>query len=224
MVKEEGFDLPGTREPQDGPGGWLPPPVTASFVVVSAVIFVLQCIDAYRIGEQPLSGMPTSTLMRFGAMSDRTGPFEAYRLVTACFGHMFLAHMVLNMWGLVELGGPSERLLGRVKYAALFLGAGAVGFIASHAWFAWIRNSAYVSAGASGAVCGLAGFVAAADFVMGGTWWKKLAVFLVVGGALLSLLQPINHAAHVGGLAFGAIFGFFVVPKKGGAAEAGQGP
>ena len=63
------------------------------------------------------------------------------------FVHFSFIHIALNMWALWDVGRLLERLLGRWRYAVLYLGAGAVGNLLSLV----VQGNRAVSGGASGA-------------------------------------------------------------------------
>src|SRR5262249_42970112 len=71
-----------------------------------------------------------------------------WRLLTYCFVHGGLLHIVLNMYFLYAVGPMVERMFGPLRFLALYLIAGLGGGCA-----VLIYNSAAV--GASGALCGI---------------------------------------------------------------------
>src|SRR4029077_20863076 len=77
-----------------------------------------------------------------------------WRLITAIFVHIGLLHLLVNMWCLYHLGTLAEQIYGRPSVLSLYLLTGAAGGIAS-----LMKNPSILSAGASGAVFGLAGAV-----------------------------------------------------------------
>jgi hypothetical protein len=85
---------------------------------------------------------------------------------------------------------------------------------ASHIWYAVVRDVAYTSAGASGAVCGLIGvaWIGATRFVPRQSGiadgMKRWAFMLAVWGFVV---PGINNAAHLGGFVGGCALGRLVL-------------
>ena len=127
------------------PGGSREPapqaPVTHALVGLCAALFVVMLLS----GVSP--SHPTSAqLLRWGA---NFGPFtlggQWWRLLASIFLHIGIAHLLLNMWCLWNLGALAECLWGRTRFAALYLFAGVMGGLVSVAWHPFV-----VGAGASG--------------------------------------------------------------------------
>lgn len=160
-------------------------------------------------------------VLRWGA---NYGPLtmngQLWRLFSAMFVHIGLAHLLINMWCLYELGALTEHIYGRGPMLLLYGLTGIAGGIASLA-----RNPTIVSAGASGAVFGLAGVL------ITGLAFDKLAAprreLMVAMASLLAfaaynltygfLKGGIDNGAHVGGLVSGLLLGIAVshdAPQK----------
>jgi membrane associated rhomboid family serine protease len=125
---------------------------------------------------------------------------EWYRLFTAMFVHYGLLHLLLNMYALWILGHDLERVLGPLRFTALYLLAGLGGNVAAYLLTA--PNAA--TAGASTAVFGLM----AAIFVI----LKRLNLsvapilpIIVINVIFTFTIANISVAGHLGGLAVGAI-------------------
>jgi rhomboid protease GluP len=169
---------------------------------------------------------PTSAqLLRWGA---NFGPFtlggQWWRLLASIFLHIGIAHLLLNMWCLWNLGALAECLWGRTRFAALYLFAGVMGGLVSVAWHPFV-----VGAGASGAIFGVAGALiihftipardagAHAGPAIPRTAGKgMLGSLLAFAGYNLvyGFLQPgIDNAAHIGGLAAGLLMGLLLIRR-----------
>jgi membrane associated rhomboid family serine protease len=124
---------------------------------------------------------------------------EWWRLFTAPFLHYGPLHLGLNMLALYWFGPPLEEVLGRARFALLYL----VGGLAGSAG-ALIASPDSVTVGASGAIFGMFG----AAFVLER---QGVAVF---GGAALTIIAVnlvftffipgVSIGGHLGGLAGGA--------------------
>jgi Tfp pilus assembly protein PilF len=129
------------------------------------------------------------------------------------FLHGSLMHIAFNMWCLWDLGRLCESLYGRWTFAAIYLITGVAGGLASVAW-----NPQVLSVGASGAIFGLAGALAA-SFYLGEFSIPKVAIqgtlrsllffigFNVIFGAMI---PGIDNACHGGGLVSGVILGALI--------------
>ncbi|MBI3203270.1 MAG: tetratricopeptide repeat protein [Myxococcales bacterium] len=156
-------------------------------------------------GRAEIAAASSETLMRFGAnYAPLVREGQLHRLVASMFLHIGLLHLCLNSAALVSIGPTLERDYGRVTFVAIYLASGLAGSVASVLWH---LASPVVSAGASGALCGAiaAGAVYArharrpAELRMLLSWAAATLAFGVVVGA--------DNAAHLGGLAAGALLG-----------------
>ncbi len=124
---------------------------------------------------------------------------EWYRLVTAMFLHYGVLHLLFNMYALWILGRELEAVLGRLRFAGLYLLAGLGGNVAAYLFSA--PNAA--TAGASTAVFGLM----AATFVILKRLKLSVAPILpviVINIVFTFAIANISVAGHLGGLVTGA--------------------
>ncbi len=128
-----------------------------------------------------------------------------WRLLTAMFLHFGFFHILMNMFCLWALGSLAERLMGRAAFLLLYFTTGIAGGLLSVA-----VHPQLVSAGASGAVFGLAGGLitylwmkkAPIDFSIAKKELTSLGIF--VGYNFIYSLKPgIDIMAHLGGLLSG---------------------
>lgn len=77
---------------------------------------------------------------------------EWWRLLTSMFVHFGIVHIGFNMWCLWELGRALEFLMGRKMFILTYVLSGLAASMVSVGWDPW-----RVSAGASGAIFGVAG-------------------------------------------------------------------
>ena len=131
---------------------------------------------------------------------------QYYRLLTSAFLHepgfsgFGPAHIIFNMWALIIVGPPLERLLGRVRYLAVYL----LSALGGSVFFYFTAPVNEPALGASGAIFGLFG----AWFVLSRR--LKVDVRAIIFLIALNLALPfvvggIAWQAHVGGLITGAL-------------------
>jgi len=143
---------------------------------------------------------------------------EWWRLLSAMFLHFGILHLALNMWCLWSLGRLSEGLMNRGTFLLLYLFSGIGGGLLSLAWHPMV-----ISAGASGAVFGVAGGLAALFYVRNvqaptAAMKKSLAsvAIFILYNLVYGVTRPgIDNAAHLGGLAVGLAVGAVLRPGKG---------
>jgi rhomboid protease GluP len=133
-----------------------------------------------------------------------------WRLLTSTFVHVGFIHLLLNMQGLWRLSMLTERLYGNWTFLVLYILSGLGGSAAS----LWSTPD-IPSAGASGAIFGVAGGLVAFLY-LGKMPFPRTAIrglltstLLFVGYNLLYGFTStgIDNAAHLGGLVTGAVVG-----------------
>lgn len=159
------------------------------------------------------AGIPASVMDRFGAWTvGHIARGELWRLVTPCFLHFGLLHLIFNCLWLVQLGPVLEQHHGRARYLVLYLGGGVAGMALSvgYRYLARGPHAPDIGAGASGVVFGFIG----AALVQG--YLKKSPGSEVFRGGLgkwalyaiiFSLLPGVDLVAHLGGGLAGAGLG-----------------
>ncbi|MCA9587972.1 MAG: rhomboid family intramembrane serine protease [Myxococcales bacterium] len=181
-------------------------PLTGWLFVANLAIFAAQVSWSGSI--QAAMSVPAQTMLFFGAnASDWTiadSRFET--LVTACFLHFSILHLGFNLLALRQVGPFLERAVGQGRFAVTYLAAGVVGSAAS-AIVGRLSMQPRLSAGASGAICGLIGAALVLGLRTQGTkgpltraMARWLGIVIVVGFA-----ARFDNAAHIGGAAAGAI-------------------
>ncbi|WP_426103644.1 rhomboid family intramembrane serine protease [Massilia sp. TSP1-1-2] len=183
------------------------PPVFLVFLGLNIVLFAIQLLQ----GIDPMSP-DTVGMIRWGAnLAPLTLTGEPWRLLSSMFLHFGLIHLALNCYMLLMLGGIVEREFGSARFALIYLLSGLFGSLASALWY----TSFKVSAGASGALMGIAGACLAHALI---AWLRKeqseavrltgpltqtIGINLVLG----ALNPAVDNACHVGGLLAGALIG-----------------
>ncbi len=131
---------------------------------------------------------------------------EWWRILTSAFLHANLLHIGFNMYALWMLGPPLVEGLGRLRFALIYL-AGMLG--GSAAVLAFDYGSPTL--GASGAVLGLGGALAAALWARGiSITQTSLGAVLGINLILPLLVGRISFWGHFGGILAGFIAGWLL--------------
>jgi rhomboid protease GluP len=179
---------------------------TAVLIFINVAVFLAMVLSGGQLlrftGDQ---------VLRWGA---NYGPFtmdgQLWRLISAMFIHIGLAHLLINMWCLYELGAITEHIYSRSSMLLLYGLTGVAGGIASLA-----RNPTIVSAGASGAIFGLAGVLITTLLLSKLPVPRrelKIALASLIAFAAYNLTYGflkggVDNGAHVGGLVSGLLIG-----------------
>lgn len=183
--------------------GW----ATLILIGLNVAVFILMALDGVNVMLPE-----TQDLIDWGAnLKPLTLDGQWWRLLTACFLHIGVLHLAVNMYALLNIGVALENMLGRAQYVIAYLVSGLAGSAVSVWW-----HEATVSAGASGAIFGMFGLFYAwvttshrlsaeekkAQMASAGTF---LALNLVMG-----LSGKVDLAGHIGGLLAGILIGLLV--------------
>ncbi len=150
-------------------------------------------------------------------------------VITACFSHKSFLHLAFNMWGLVLFGEHIHNVLGREQMLAIYFAGGAIASLSSHFVKLAMRDPV-PSLGASGAIFAI---VAASCYYDPHTELRLMlfpfftftkhaaligaAAFDTIGLLLMVLGKnffKLDHAAHLGGAAFGYLYSKWLDPRK----------
>jgi rhomboid protease GluP len=185
--------------------------VSPILININIVVFAIMLISGVHI-LQPES----QDLLNWGAnFRPMTLEGQWWRLFTACFLHIGILHLLLNMYALLYIGLILEPYLGKIRFLAAYLISGIAASMTSLWW-----HDFTISAGASGAIFGMYGVFLALlttnllDKSVKKALLTSIAVF--VGYNILNGLQPnsgIDNAAHIGGLISGLFIGYAFIPS-----------
>ncbi|MBN2016483.1 rhomboid family intramembrane serine protease [Candidatus Dojkabacteria bacterium] len=152
-------------------------------------------------------------LLRFGALfKELVLEGEIWRLISCAFLHIGPIHLLVNSYTLYQLGTFIEKFFGQKKLLSTYV----ITAITSSILSLIFTNG--ISAGASGALFGLAGLL------LGNGWAKKTYVFdlpiderqlvpFIAYNLIYGMINPaINNWAHIGGLLGGIVLGFIFDP------------
>lgn len=244
--------IPGTEPPQS-PRGWYPPPETAprppqpqrrrhwasapATYWLVGINFALYLFTLYQsrslVGPEFHDNLSQALLCNGGAVL-KWGQW--WRVVTAIFAHFGWIHIGANMWCLWNLGLLGEPLLGEFGMIAAYLLTGVAGnllSIALHPGFpadsGYLPSNGFLSAGASGAVFGIAGVllmllrspllpIPQSDLkrLRRSVWQFALINFVIDAGLWVAHTTiQIDNMAHLGGFLSGIALGLPLVPRIG---------
>lgn len=172
-------------------------------------VLIAVCVALFAV--MTLSGGSTSALvlLRFGAANGvliQAG--EWWRLVGSTFLHIGATHLAVNMLALWVLGRQIERFYGTGPFLGLYALAGFSGSLASQLFMPDV-----IAAGASGAIFGLFGAAGVLSLksdlprAVALSMRKSALINLALNVAVGLSVPNIGHAAHLGGLLAGALFG-----------------
>ena len=199
---------PGSVPPGQSQSLFATAPVTCVIIAVNVAVFIAQVV-AGGGNLHALWSVPQDVMRAFGgnyaASTIREHHFEA--LVTSCFLHFSALHLGFNMYALKQAGPLVERSVGPGRFAPMYVAAGALGSLLS-ALVGVLTHTLTLSAGASGAICGVIG----AAMVLGartqgwrGPLTRSMAQWLGMIVLMGFLLPGIDFYAHAGGAIAGAL-------------------
>lgn len=188
-------------------------PFTFALIAASCVVFFL---SRFGTDFDPIHSLFISEVMGrnrvLGAMLSEVRHGQVWRLFTPALIHMSMAHLLLNMLWLRDLGSMIEAHLGTLQLALLVLVIGCVSNVAQY----YVSGPAF--GGMSGIVYGLLGYV----WIRGkldpgsGLFLHTTTVIMMLGWFVLCytpwLTPLVGHVAntvHAAGLVVGMAWGFF---------------
>jgi len=183
--------------------------VTPLLVDLNILIFILMAISGVNIMIPD-----NDSLLSWGAnFRPMTLDGGWWRLLTNCFLHIGIFHLLMNMYALVYIGLLLEPYLGRFRFISAYILTGIIASVASLWWYDFT-----ISAGASGAIFGMYGVFLAllTTNIIEQTARKALltSIGIFVGYNLLyGMKGGIDNAAHIGGLLGGIIIGYAFIPS-----------
>ena len=183
------------------------------------ITYVLLVILVMFWGLQEVLGGSTDseTLIQVGSTyGERILQGEIWRLFSAMFLHIGLAHLLFNTFALFNLGRDVESRYGPGRFILIYLASGYFGNLVSF----MLRGPFEFSAGASGAIFGLLG--AELGFLLfhrrqlgqfGREQQRQIVRVLLINLVIGLLVLQINTAAHVGGFLAGLSLGYLTAPR-----------
>ena len=183
--------------------------VTAKLMIALVVVFMAQAINAVYLR------VPFEEYLALSVEGLRRG--FVWQVLTFQFLHGGLTHLLFNLMGLWFLGRIVEGFLGPRRYLVAYLGSGVAGGVLQSV-LAWSFPAHFggVLVGASAGLFGMLAIFCLLEpeaevrvmFVL--PLKARVLLWVAAGVAIFFTLVPagggIAHAAHLGGLAFGAYF------------------
>ncbi|USF29410.1 rhomboid family intramembrane serine protease [Clostridium sp. MD294] len=172
--------------------------------------FHLLCINSFIFLGMILLGLKQSAILSLGV--EHYAVFnikQYYRIITYCFIHTNILHLIQNSVYLYYFGMHTELLYGKIKMAIIYffsaIGSGILSALCNDA----------VSVGASGAIFGLMGAVFVYSYYHGkkSIGMNYMTLLLLVVIALLSglLQQNVDYFGHFGGFIMGSLVSFIIL-------------
>lgn len=179
--------------------------ITPIILMLNTLVFVIMLIagvDIYRPEVMDIINWGGN----IKALTVDQGQY--WRLVTSVFVHIGIPHLLMNALGFLFVAVLLEHILGRIRFGLIYLTTGLVASLVSVFW-----NTAMVSAGASGAIFGLYGFLLMHLVLrregrkkMNGGLIATISIYIIYN-LIMGLTGNIDNAAHIGGLISGMILG-----------------
>lgn len=170
------------------------PPVVVALIAINVAAFLINEVTS---GELNFRGLLFGPLVQDG---------EWWRIISSGFLHRGLFHLGMNMYGLWILGQSLEEGLGKLRFGLVYL-TGLFG--GSFAVLAF--GFGQPTLGASGAVLGLAGAMAAMLWARGiNLTQTSLGFILALNLAIPILIPGISFWGHLGGIFAGFGAGWLV--------------
>jgi rhomboid protease GluP len=183
-------------------------PVAIALLILNIVIFIVDQLSPV----DDLTGL--HTLMALGAIDpQKVAAGEYYRIITSGFLQFNLQHIGFNMYALAQAGMVVENFYGSLRFILIYMIALIAGGLVA---YETTIGTPSITAGASGAIMGLFGAMAALGLKTPRLRQALLqwALFPIVATLAVGFsTRGISNADHIGGLIAGAIAAY-VLPAS----------
>ena len=134
---------------------------------------------------------------------------QSWRLFTALFVHFGSSHICGNMIALLIIGITLEKLIGPIRFLVIYLSSGVMANVVTMVIELGMKSGDYiVSAGASGAIFGILGALAATAVVDKKKTFTSIEPVGVIIALVFLFFNSMGEGVDVGAHFFGIIFGF----------------
>jgi membrane associated rhomboid family serine protease len=169
--------------------------VTPILIAINVVIFVVTVAQAGSVAHNADAPLFEQWALQPTAVAQGAW----WQLLTAGFLHIGPLHLAFNMIALWVIGRDLERVLGWIRFLAVYL----VSLLGGSLVVFLFADQASHTAGASGAVFGLMGGLAVV--LMRLRMSPRPALTIILLNVIISVVLPnVSILGHLGGLAFGA--------------------
>lgn len=183
---------------------------TMTSIAVAALVIAFVATLIIGGGLQPKSDL----LRQWGALTIRdVAAGQWWRMFSVVLLHGSVMHLAFNGYALFYLGGMLEAWQGRLRLGALFVFSALTASTLS----LWIHTPPLLAVGASGAIFGLIGGVAAVVLRWRRAFparmqqdLKRWLGTILLYNALFLVIPNIDWAAHLGGLIGGFVLGLVI--------------
>lgn len=181
--------------------------ITPILINSNILIFIVMCVSGVSFFTPEIQDI----IDWGGNYGPSTTDGGWWRLLSACFLHYGILHLVMNCYALAYVGLLLESYLKKRDFLLTYLFCGILASFTSLYW-----NTNMVSAGASGAIFGMFGIVLVATACNKIDKTTKIPLLITIGSFILlniagSFKEGVDGAAHVGGLVSGLLFGIILV-------------
>jgi|694.fasta_scaffold26952_6 rhomboid protease GluP len=177
-------------------------------VIVNVVIFAVPFLLDLLVGSNS-----TEQFLTLGSLKGfQTGGFEFYQLATAPFLHAGVIHLAVNMYALGYSIGPDiNKVFGDLRFSIIYFFSSLGGSFLS----ASFQTNLAGSVGASGAIMGLVGALAAFAIKTRQTqlFWSVFWV-IILNFWLGFTISGVDNFGHLGGLLTGFVLGYFMITPR----------
>ncbi|MDQ6658454.1 MAG: rhomboid family intramembrane serine protease [Actinomycetota bacterium] len=193
--------VPTQRTVSGAPIG-VPPLVATVLIAINLIVYIVTVIQA-----KSTENLDSSSVFSHGALIPvDVGQGQYWRVITNGFLHLSVIHIAANMLSLYFLGPPLERLIGRWRFAVVYL----VSLLGGSASVLLFSAPVSMTAGASGAIFGLMGALVVTFKRM--RYDLRQLVFVLAINLFISFqVTGISWQGHLGGLITGALIGAAMV-------------
>jgi membrane associated rhomboid family serine protease len=170
--------------------------VTMALIAINVAVYLAELASGGTV-----SGTGNQIFEKGALYAPLVAQGDWWRLVTAAFLHYGPFHLAINMYSLFFAGTLLEHVIGRWRFALLYLGSGIAGSAG-----AILLNPNSVTVGASGAIFGILGALFVLERLGQISTGGQIAGLIVLNLVFTFVLSSfISVGGHVGGLIGGVI-------------------